>query len=38
MYSKYIRILDFFNETKDKQQLILAKKEFQEVLRVISEI
>lgn len=38
IYDKYVRIMEFFTEAKDKSQLELAKKEFQEILRVLNEI
>ena len=38
MYAKYVRVLEFYTEAKNKEQVGLAKNEFQEILRVLTEI
>lgn len=37
MRAKYIRIIDFYTEAQKAEEVSLAKKEFQEVLRVLYE-
>lgn len=36
IYDKYVRIMEFYTEAKDKTQIGLAKNEFQEILRVLT--
>lgn len=38
MHDKYVRVLEFYTEAKNKEQIGLAKNEFQEILRVLAEI
>ena len=38
MHDKYVRVLEFYTEAKNKEQVGLAKNEFQEILRVLAEI
>ena len=38
MRSKYAKVIDFYTEAKNPEQVILAKKEFQEVLRINHEV
>lgn len=37
MISKYVKVIEFYTET-NPEQINLAKKEFQEVLRIQSEV
>ena len=38
MKEKYVRVIDFYTEAQKTDQVELAKKEFQEVLRICSEV
>ena len=38
MLAKYVRVVEFYSEAKNSEQVELAKKEFQEVLRVNYEV
>jgi hypothetical protein len=38
MFWKYVRIMEFYHEAKDKRQMGAAKKEFQEILKITNEI
>ena len=38
MKEKYVRVIDFYTEAQKPDQVELAKKEFQEVLRILSEV
>ena len=38
MAAKYVKVVDFYTEAKNREQVALAKKEFQEVLRIRSEV
>lgn len=38
MQAKYVKVLEFYTESSNKEQISLAKKEFQEVLKIISDI
>jgi hypothetical protein len=38
MTNKYVRVMEFYTEAKNAEQTVLAKKEFQEVLRIRYEV
>lgn len=38
MLVKYARVVEFYTEAKNKEQVDLAKKEFQEILRIKHEV
>lgn len=38
MVTKYVKVIEFYTEAKNKEQVTMAKKEFQEVLRVRAEV
>jgi hypothetical protein len=38
MLKKYERVVEFYTEAKNPEQVQLAKKEFQECLRVAQEV
>lgn len=38
MVAKYVKVIEFYTEAKNKEQVTMAKKEFQEVLRVRAEV
>lgn len=38
MISKYVKVIEFYTEARNPEQINLAKKEFQEVLRIQSEV
>ena len=38
MAAKYLKVIEFYTEAKNPEQVTLAKGEFQEVLRVKSEV
>ena len=38
MLAKYAKVIDFYTEAKNPEQVTLAKKEFQEVLRINHEV
>lgn len=38
MIAKYQKVIEFYTEAKNMEQVTLAKKEFQEVLKVKAEV
>ena len=38
MMEKYVKVIEFYTEAKNSEQVFLAKREFQEVLRVRCEV
>jgi hypothetical protein len=38
MAAKYVKVIEFYTEAKNYDQVTLAKKEFQEVLRIQNEV
>lgn len=38
MREKYVKVIEFYTEAQNKEQVALAKKEMQELLRVFAEM
>ena len=38
MAQKYVKVIEFYTESKNSEQVMLAKKELQQILRVKSEV